>query len=157
MVTKSLNQRCALVMIADGFNEIEAVVILSKLRQAGLCAKSVGLTSGMISGAHGILIMPDFTVTDLYQRLDIGLINLVVLPGEEYSLSKLEPDPRVHRLLRQVFDQGGFIATCGKGLDMLKAILAPHELGDEETRVLVWSSLGEPIEVFAGNLVRSMG
>lgn len=61
MSVKSSQQKCVLMLIADGFSETEAVVILSALRKAGIYAKSAGLTSGLISGAHGIPIMPDFS------------------------------------------------------------------------------------------------
>ena len=80
MSARNTRQRCALVIIADGFEETEAVVILSSLRQAGLCVKSVGLTSGLISGAHGILLMPDLTLTDLGDLSAVTYVNAVILP-----------------------------------------------------------------------------
>ncbi len=67
MSTKNTDQRCTLLIIADGFEEAEAVTILSALRQAGVCIKCVGLTSGLIGGAHGVWVRPDLTMADLDQ------------------------------------------------------------------------------------------
>ncbi len=59
MIAKDVNPRGALIILADGFEEIEAIVFLSLWRQAGLYIQSVGLTSGLVGGAHGIWMMPD--------------------------------------------------------------------------------------------------
>ena len=58
-------QKCAVVIIAEGFDETATVCTLSLLREAGLSVKSVGLTSGLVGGSHGVWIMPDLTLGDL--------------------------------------------------------------------------------------------
>lgn len=81
--------------------------MLSLLRQAGLCVKSVSLTSGLVGGAHGVWLMPDLTLADLDRLTATTSINVVILPEGSQSLARLEADARVHRLLRQVAVRGG--------------------------------------------------
>jgi putative intracellular protease/amidase len=158
MSAKSSPQKCVLMLIADGFSETEAVVILSTLRKAGIYAKSAGLTSGLISGAHGISIMPDFTLADLERSMDPASISMVVLPVGERNLSNLEADPRVYRLLRQVMMQDGFIVTNAYGGSMLKNVARGNEsiAYQENERVVLRHSFEQPIEQFAQELVRKL-
>jgi putative intracellular protease/amidase len=118
---RDLNKRCALIIIADGFEEIETVTVLTLMRQAGLCIKSVGLTSGPVSGAHGVWVVPDLTLADVERLTDVTSISAVILPDGKQSLARLEADPRVHRLLRQVVAQRGQIATGRNGLKVVRA------------------------------------
>ena len=156
MNVKSPQQKCVLMLIADGFSETEAIVILSTLRKAGIYAKSAGLTSGLIGGAHGILVMPDFTLADLERSMDPTSIIMVVLPVGERNLSSLETDPRVYRLLRQVIAQDGLIVTNARGVGVLRTVIGENEgeayKGNE--RIVLRYSLEQPIEQFAQELVR---
>lgn len=150
--------RCALVIIADGFNELETIAILSALREAGVYTKSVGLTSGLIHGAHGIWVMPDCTLTDLYETIDVNKVCLVVLPGGEQTLMQLEPDPRVHRVLRQVITHRGIIATSVRGSRVLRTALGQ----DIDTRemmnhqIILRNVLEQSADGFARDLVHRL-
>ncbi len=159
MNTKRPTGNCALVLIADGFDEVEAISILSTLRDAGIYVKSVGLTSGLINGLHGIPLMPDYTVADLPNVLDLSTVNVVVLPGDKRSFAKLEPDPRVHRILRRVIGQEGFVATNMQGYQVLKNAFGlddtPRTGSDD--RILLRKSLDEPVDTFAQAIVRRLG
>lgn len=111
---------CVLMIVANGFEEIEAVTLLSTLRQAGLCVKAVALTSGLVGGLHGVWLMPDLALADLDRLIEITRISLVILPVSQQSLASLAVDPRVHRLLRQIVTQDGQIAATPDGLAMLQ-------------------------------------
>jgi putative intracellular protease/amidase len=112
---------CVLVVIADGFDEKEIVAFLSLLRQEGLCVKSVGLTSGLTGGTHGVWLKPDLTFTDVEGFMDATPISVVILPEGGQNLARMENDPRVHRLLRRVVAQRGRIATGPEGLRIVRA------------------------------------
>ncbi|MBN2006337.1 MAG: DJ-1/PfpI family protein, partial [Anaerolineae bacterium] len=143
---------------ADGFDEVEAIVILSVLRRAGVYAKSVGLTSGLINGSHGILMMPDFALTELDRLVDINSIELIVLPGGERNLAKLEPDPRIHRLLRQVVAQRGFVATNTQGVQILKTALGLINIEEhgKNDHIILRYPLEQPVDQFAQSLMRRL-
>jgi hypothetical protein len=158
LLAKDANQRCALVIVADGFEEIEVMVFLSLLRQAGLCVKSVSLTSGLVGGAHGVWVMPDLTLADL-DRLTTTF-NAVILPEGRHSLAKLEADPRVHRLLRQVVAQQGQIVTTQDGLRVTRAAAVwgngQEDVNSDPTAAVIWRKPEQPPESFAWDLIRKL-
>jgi putative intracellular protease/amidase len=154
--------RCSIVIIADGFREVEAIGVLSALRRAGLYAKSVGLTSGLIKGARGILVKPDLTLGELPGVLAATSIGLVFLPGDDQSLSHLAQDPRVHRLIREVVASEGMIATNPSGVRILRSAMRPPlrpgldvESADVRPALLQYG-LDQPIEAFAEGLIRRL-
>lgn len=160
LVAQDARHRCALVLVADGFEETEVVVVISSLRQAGLCVKSVGLTSGPVSSIHGVQLMPDLTLADLDRFAETTFISMVILPGGRQSISRLEADPRVHKLLRQIVAQQGQIAISPEGSQVLRAVavwcnelIAP----DDHQRMPVFlRETGQSPEAFARELVRRL-
>lgn len=149
---KDKQPKGVLVLVAEGFDEAEMVGIVAGLRQGGVLVKSVGLISGPIGGAHGVLIMPDMTLTEVPRMLDVASIHLVVLPAGDRHLVSLEPDPRVHRLLRQVIEQNGWVATNARGLDVLRCAMQ-GELGPVDAHVTMRAA-GQPVEAFVQHLRR---
>lgn len=133
---------------------------LSTLRQAGLCVKSVGLTSGLVSGVHGIRLMPDLAFADLESLLTTTAISLVILPGGKRSIARLEADPRVHGLLRQVVGHCGQIVTGPEGLSLsrIAATCRSEAGGTDPAREppLLLHDLEKSPEVFAHDLIRRL-
>lgn len=160
MVIRDSIQRCVLILIADGFEETETVMWLSTLRQAGLCVKSVGLTSGLVSGVHGIWLMPDLAFADLEPWLTTTAISLVILPGGKRSIARLEADPRVHELLRQVVEQCGQIVTGPEGLPLsrIAATWGSDRRGADAAPAspLLLHDPEKSPEVFAQDLIRRL-
>ncbi len=66
-----------LVILAEGFEETEAVTIIDVLRRGNITVTAAGLTSSLITGAHGITIQADTTLMALTDQL----FNGVILPG----------------------------------------------------------------------------
>jgi putative intracellular protease/amidase len=160
MSSKDNNQKCVLVVIADGFEETDAIVILSLLRQAGIYVKSVGLISGLIGSAHGVWIMPDLTLADLDRSIDGASIGIVILPEGRQSLARLEADPRVHRLLRRVVAQRGHIVTSAEGLRVPRAAALwgeePGAADDDQRMPVLLRERGQSPEVLALDLIRRL-
>lgn len=59
------------VILADGFEEIEAITLIDILRRAGANVKIVGLSAKNIRGAHGIKIEADEIFDDVFSRENI--------------------------------------------------------------------------------------
>jgi len=160
LFTRDFSHSCALVVIAEGFEETDAIVLLSLLRQAGLCVKSVGLTSGLICSAHGVWVMPDLTLSDLDSLTRTTFVRAVILPQGNQGLGRLETDPRVHRLLRQVVAQHGLIVTSAEGLRVPRAAaIWDSELwepeGDQRMPVLLREP-GQSPETLVLELIRKL-
>jgi hypothetical protein len=156
--TQNTSQKCTLLIIADGFEETGVVAILSALRQAGVCAKTVGLTSGLIGGMHGVRLKPDLTIADFDHLTNTLSIPLVILPEGRQGLSRLEIDPRVHRLLRRVVAQRGQIVTSYEGMQVIRvAAIWGEEMGeikDGQKRPVILREPGQSSEALAQDLVR---
>jgi hypothetical protein len=88
-----------ILLLADGFDEAAVSIILTNLRQAGLAVNLVGLRSRRVSGAHGMIVVPN---TSLDRVLEISSpILALILPGGASHLTRLRVDPRVSTLLQR--------------------------------------------------------
>ena len=96
----------AVVILADGFEEIEAVTQIDVLRRAGVDVTVAGLAGGSARGAHGIVIVTEVLVSELDFEPD-----MVVLPGGLPGAVNLGDDPDVIELLRKQHAAGRRIAA----------------------------------------------
>ncbi len=69
--------KTVLVLLARGFEEIEAITPIDLLRRAGAKVTVATLKEDRVVGAHGITIVGDTTLEKLGDRL----FDCVVLPG----------------------------------------------------------------------------
>lgn len=97
----------ALVLLAEGFEELEAVTVINILRRGGVSVVSAGLHSGPVRGARGMVIVPDSEIT--MQSADD--YDLLVLPGGQPGTRNLHADPNVRALLEQARAAGQLIAA----------------------------------------------
>jgi protein deglycase len=108
----------AVVCLAEGFEEIEAVGTIDILRRAGIETVVVSVSGSLsVSGAHQLSVKAD----ELVENTDFSGVDMIVLPGGMPGAQHLKE----HKLLREklaAFDQGG------KWLGAICA--APMVLGD---------------------------
>ena len=66
------------IFLADGFEEIEALLPLDVMRRGGLSVKTVSVTGTRIAmGAHQIPVEADL----LFEELNAEDVEMIVLPG----------------------------------------------------------------------------
>jgi 4-methyl-5(b-hydroxyethyl)-thiazole monophosphate biosynthesis len=98
----------AVVVLAEGFEEIEAITQIDVLRRAGVDVTVVGLQSGVIEGAHGIGVVAEASIEEF-----AGEPDLVVLPGGLPGSTNLGDSEAVVDLLRRQHQSGRAIgAIC---------------------------------------------
>ena len=96
-----------LVILADGFEEIEAVTPIDILRRAGAEVTVAALGDGIhVTGRNGLTMHANTTLTAATGTL----FDCVMLPGGP-GVSKLRDDPRVLDLVRKQDERGGWIAA----------------------------------------------
>ena len=102
------------MLLADGFEEIEALTPLDLLRRAGKEVRTVSITaSRTVCGAHGITVLADLTADELTAPCD----ELLVLPGGMPGTTNLDASPLTDRLIDEVLAHGGRIgAICAAPL-----------------------------------------
>ena len=93
------------LFLANGFEEIEALLPLDLLRRAGVQTVTVGLGGREIRGAHGITVLAD---TD---RVPDGEIDMVILPGGMPGAANLDASDMVTDTLARVSARGGYLAA----------------------------------------------
>ncbi len=101
-------KKTALVVLADGFEEIEAVTPIDILRRAGVEVIIAGVGKRTITGAHGITIEADLLL-EQYQELPDAL----VLPGGMPGAKNLQDSEALSGLIQKMKKAGKLIgAIC---------------------------------------------
>ena len=83
------------MFLANGFEEIEALLPLDLMRRAGLEVKTVGIGGIDITGSHGITVKADMLDTDLSDSAP----ECVILPGGMPGTKTLDASAVVHKAL----------------------------------------------------------
>lgn len=99
--------KTALVLFAEGSEELEAVTIVNILRRAGITVTLAGLSAGALRGSRGITIMPDTTLDAvLHDSFD-----MLVLPGGQPGTRNLLADARVLKQVQNMAAQEKYVAA----------------------------------------------
>ena len=86
------------IMLAEGFEEVEALTVVAIVRRAGIEANTVSITSdNEVTGAHGIVVKADEIMADV----DLRNSGLVVLPGGMPGALNLRNDATLCAVLKE--------------------------------------------------------
>ena len=97
------------MFLANGFEEIEALMPLDLMRRAGLDVKTVGVGSLDITGSHGITVKADMLDSDFSDNSP----ECVILPGGMPGTKNLDASPVVHKALDSALENNALIcAIC---------------------------------------------
>jgi protein deglycase len=100
----------AAVFLAEGFEEIEAVVPIDLLRRGGVEVAIVGIGGTSIAGSHSILVEAD---TQLTKVEDFHDVDAVILPGGMPGARNLSESWELNELIIRKFNEGAVIgAIC---------------------------------------------
>ncbi|MBE6953476.1 MAG: DJ-1/PfpI family protein [Ruminococcaceae bacterium] len=95
------------VLLADGFEELEAIAPIDILRRMELNVVLVGVTSKQVRGSHGIELTADRTLNQLKNETPAA----VMLPGGMPGTKNLDATRPVGELVRRVAADGGVVAA----------------------------------------------
>lgn len=108
----------AAIILATGFEEIEAIAPLDILRRGDVDASFVGLDSEQISGAHGVSIKADSTLS----KYDFSTCDMIVLPGGLPGAEHLANSSELRELLVAQANSGKYCAAiCAAPMALAKA------------------------------------
>lgn len=96
-----------LVVLAEGFEEIEAITPIDLLRRSGAKVTVAGLSGITIHGAHGIGVVCDKLLSDCTEEYDA-----LVLPGGGEGSKNLASSFAVLELAIKVSQKGVVAAIC---------------------------------------------
>lgn len=82
------------ILLADGFEEVEAIEPIDILRRGGIEVTTVGVTGKVVTGAHGITVTADIEINEV----DGDDMELLMLPGGA-GHELLDASDAVHALI----------------------------------------------------------
>lgn len=91
------------VLWGEGSDELAAVTFVITLRAVGIPVKLVGVSGRKIRGAHGLALIPDYTLSQVGPLTHQAAC--VVIPCPAASLVRFSNDPRLGKFLYQAYVQ----------------------------------------------------
>jgi 4-methyl-5(b-hydroxyethyl)-thiazole monophosphate biosynthesis len=149
------------MMLAAGFEDIEAVTPLDIFNRAGLHVTVASVEPGPVKAAYGVTILTDMTVDGLPD----GLFDAVVLPGGLKNAALLANHDRVVQIVRKHFEAGrlaaAICASPSRVLGEAAGIIHGRRVtGDPAFNNRLTGAGGNVVEesvVVDGNLITAMG
>lgn len=122
-----------LVLLAPGFEDLEAVTITDLLVRAGINVITAGLNQQAVTASRGTRISADTTLDAVLDTL----YDMVVLPGGQPGADNLQNDARVISLLQRHADRNKYIAAiCAAPKVLEHALLLNNKMATSFPGVL---------------------
>ncbi|MBR2930732.1 MAG: DJ-1/PfpI family protein [Clostridia bacterium] len=96
-----------LVLLAEGFEEIEALTPVDMMRRHGIEVLTVGISDKIVKGAHGIPVVADVRVGEV----ELDKVEAVVFPGGMPGATNLDASPFTDEVIAAVKKNGGRLAA----------------------------------------------
>ena len=98
------------VLLADGFEEIEALAVVDLLRRAQVYVGTVSVMDDyMVHGAHGISVQAE----DLFDEVDFAETDALILPGGMPGTTNLKEHEGVRKVVTHFAESGKVVgAIC---------------------------------------------
>ncbi len=96
-----------IVLLADGFEEIEALTPVDMLRRAGLTVKTVGVGGKIAVGSHGIPVVTDLSP----EEVKLSDVSLAIFPGGMPGSLNLDASPFTDKVINSLLERGGRLAA----------------------------------------------
>ena len=98
------------VILADGFEEVEALTVVDLLRRAKIYVDTVSTTEEYtVHGAHGINVQTE----DLFEEVNFVESDMIVLPGGIPGTTNLNEHEGVRRVVKDFYNEGKYVgAIC---------------------------------------------
>jgi len=133
MITEKTDMPTVLVPLAQGCEELEAVTVIDLLRRAGITVVTAGLDKEPVKASRGVVLIPDTTLDEAAKQS----FDMIVLPGGLPGADHLNNDPRIHKLLKDMQQQGKYTAAiCAAPKVLADAGLLANKLATSYPGVL---------------------
>ena len=106
-----------LVILAEGFEELEATAPATILRRAQIDVVMAGLAPGPVKGSRGVTIVPDATLESVADRP----FDAVVVPGGIPGTANLKKSELVAQVLKRAVARSAIIGAICAGPSVLAA------------------------------------
>ena len=147
-----------LILLADGFEDIEALTVADYLRRAELDVDLVSITdNNVVKSAHGVKVLADKTFIEINFEDYKGLY----IPGGLPGATNLAKDEKIVEAAEMYLQEDKYVAAiCAGPIVLDKAELLKNKkftcFPGFEQNLSVQDRLDEPV-VFDENMITSMG
>lgn len=101
-----------IVLLANGFEELEAITPVDVLRRHNIDVRTVSVTNEkLITGTHGIQVAADLLSTDV----PLDEVDMLVLPGGMPGVKNLDASPVTQTFIDATLRNGGRLAAICAG------------------------------------------
>ncbi len=99
----------ALIILAHGFEEVEAIAVIDVLRRAHIEVTIAGLNYQSVTSVHQVTVIADVVLHEVQDRL----FDVVILPGGQPGATYLQESPVIAQILsRHVLAEKLVAAIC---------------------------------------------
>jgi len=113
-----------LIPLADGVEEMEAVIMIDTFRRAGWRVDAVGFKKGAVEASRGVKLMPDM----MWEDINSDEYEVIALPGGNLGTINLMEDERVLEAVRKHHRAGRLTAAiCAAPQVLQKAGIIDHK------------------------------
>ena len=107
------------IILADGFEEMEALAPVDLLRRVDIDVATVSLTDDlMVQGGHGISVKADVTL----EQVDFEVLEMLVLPGGMGGVNTIAETPAAMELIQKVWNTEKKLAAICAAPKLLAAL-----------------------------------
>ena len=95
------------ILLAEGFEEAEALIPADLLRRAGLPVSLVGLNAATVAGGHGIAVAADLTL----EQVVLSSQDMLLLPGGKGGVESMQMALFALALIQKAHTVGCYLAA----------------------------------------------
>ena len=99
------------VLLADGFEEVEAIAPIDVLRRGGCEVRTVGVTGPEATGSHGIAVRCDLKGKEALRAIEKEPPEMIVLPGGMPGTRHLDAWEGTDAFIEATEKAGGILAA----------------------------------------------
>lgn len=104
--------KSALVILAEGAEEMEVTIVVDVLRRAGVQVTLAGLAGdGAVTCSRNLRLLPDCALSSVVERVNRREFDVLVLPGGLGGSERLAASALVGQLLRTQAEAGATVAA----------------------------------------------
>ncbi|MCL2323297.1 MAG: DJ-1/PfpI family protein [Oscillospiraceae bacterium] len=109
----------ALLFLANGFEEIEALSVVDILRRAGVTISTCSIMGqNQVKGSHNIIVIADLNIKDIHEKD----YDVFILPGGMPGAKNLKENKDVIRIIKNAFKEKKLIAAiCAAPIVLIEA------------------------------------